>query len=167
MDDYKWLIQVVNVVNRVRVHRKGTFSLQDVLKSVRAKLSFNKAGVLAIFVGVVRGETLEGEKVKRLELDAYEEKANEVLENICNDLQKREDIIDVQIHHFIGEFDVSEDLVYVVVASSHRHNVFPVLEEAVERYKKEVPIFKKEHVINEEGSTKSFWVSERETETSG
>ncbi len=154
------------MINRAGVHRKGAFSLQDVLKSVRAKLSFNKAGVLAIFVGVVRGETLNGEKVKRLELEAYEEKANEVLENICNDLQKREDIIDVQIHHFIGEFDVGEDLVYVVVAGSHRHNVFPTLDEAVERYKREVPVFKKEHVVNEEGSTKSFWVSERETETS-
>ncbi len=154
------------MINRAGVHRKGAFSLQDVLKSVRAKPSFNKAGALAIFVGVVRGETLDGERVKRLELEAYEEKANEVLENICNDLQKREDIIDVQIHHFIGEFDVGEDLVYVVVAGSHRHNVFPTLDEAVERYKREVPVFKKEHVVNEEGSTKSFWVSERETETS-
>jgi molybdopterin synthase catalytic subunit len=153
------------VINRAGVHRKGAFSLQDVLKSVRAKPSFNKAGALAIFVGVVRGETLDGERVKRLELEAYEEKANEVLENICNDLQKREGIIDVQIHHFIGEFDVGEDLVYVVVAGSHRHNVFPTLDEAVERYKREVPIFKKEQVVNEEGSTKSFWVSERETET--
>lgn len=114
---------------------------------------------------MVRGETLDGERVKRLELEAYEEKANEVLENICNDLQKKEGIIDVQVHHFIGEFDVGEDLVYVVVAGSHRHNVFPTLDEAVERYKREVPIFKKEHVVNEEGSTKSFWVSERETET--
>lgn len=153
------------MINRVGVHRKGAFSLQDVLKSVRAKPGFNKAGALAIFVGVVRGETLDGERVKRLELEAYEEKANEVLENICNDLQKKEGIIDVQVHHFIGEFDVGEDLVYVVVAGSHRHNVFPTLDEAVERYKREVPIFKKEHVVNEEGSTKSFWVSERETET--
>lgn len=166
MDDCKRLNQVVNVVNRAGVHRKGAFSLHDVLKSVRAKPSFNKTGALAIFVGVVRGETLNGESVKKLELEAYEEKANEVLENICNDLQKREGIIDVQIHHFIGEFDVGEDLVYVVVAGAHRHNVFPALEKAVERYKREVSIFKKEHVIDEEGSTKSFWVSERETEKS-
>jgi hypothetical protein len=81
------------VVNCAGVHRKGTLSLHDVLKSVRDKTGFNKAGALAIFVGVVRGETREGERVKRLELDAYEDKANEVLENICNDLQKREDIM--------------------------------------------------------------------------
>jgi molybdopterin synthase catalytic subunit len=38
------------------------------------------------------------------------------------------------------------------------------LEEAVERYKKEAPIFKKETVIDREGSVKSYWVSERKTE---
>jgi len=51
-----------------------------------------------------------------------------------------------------------------VVAGAHRHNVFPVLEEAVERYKKEATIFKKEHVIDKTGAKKSYWVSERETE---
>lgn len=115
-----------------------------------------------MFIGVVRGETLDGETVKKLELEAYEEKANEVLGTICKKLREREGVIDVQIHHFVGEFGVGEDLVYVVVAGAHRQNVFPVLEEAVERYKKESAIFKKEHVIDEGGAIKSYWVSERE-----
>jgi len=50
------------------------------------------------------------------------------------------------------------------VAGGHRSNVFPVLQEAVERYKKESPIFKKEYVTDEKGKVKSYWVSERETE---
>ena len=29
---------------------------------------------------------------------------------------------------------------------------FPVLREAVERYKSEAPVFKKEHIVNEKGS---------------
>jgi molybdopterin synthase catalytic subunit len=71
--------------------------------------------------------------------------------------------VDVQIHHFTGEFELGEDLVYVLVAGSHRTNVFPVLQEAVERYKKEAPIFKKEHIKNKRGRVKSYWVSEQET----
>lgn len=151
------------MVNGTGIHKKGTFLLHDLLRSVRDKPNFHKAGALAVFVGVVRGETSSGENVKKLELEAYEEKANEVLENICKDLRKREGVMDVQIHHFIGEFDVGEDLVYVVVAGTHRQNVFPVLEEAVERYKREAPIFKKEHLINKKYGTKSRWVSEHET----
>ncbi|NIR87130.1 hypothetical protein GWO13_05965 [Candidatus Bathyarchaeota archaeon] len=151
------------MVEGARIHKKGTFRLHNLLSSVREKPNFQKAGALAVFVGVVRGETSGGETVKRLELEAYEEKANEVLENICEDLRKRENIMDVQIHHFVGEFDVGEDLVYVVVAGAHRQNVFSVLEEAVERYKGETPMFKKEYVIDKEGVTRSRWISERET----
>jgi len=155
------------MVAYVGIHEKGKLSLLDLLKSVKDNPDFRKAGALAMFIGVVRGETLGGDTVKKLELEAYEEKANEALGNICKELRGREGIIDVQIHHFVGEFSVGEDLVYVVVAGVHRHNVFPVLEEAVERYKKEATIFKKEYVIDETGAKKSYWVSEREVEECG
>jgi len=49
------------------------------------------------------------------------------------------------------------------VAGVHRQDVFPVLEEAVNRYKQESPIFKKEYVTDKRGQTKSRWVSEGET----
>ena len=150
------------MVAYVGIHEKGKLSLFDLLKSVKDRPSFHKAGALATFIGVVRGETLGGETVKKLELEAYEEKANEILGKICRELRERQGVIDVQIHHFVGEFCVGEDLVYVVVAGAHRQNVFPVLEEAVERYKKEATIFKKEYVTDKTGATKSYWVSERE-----
>jgi len=146
------------------VHKKGTLSVLDVLKSVKERPDYHKVGAMALFIGVVRGETVKGETVKRLELEAYDEKADEVLGNICKELKTRKGIVDVQIHHFTGKFELGEDLVYVIVAGSHRTNVFPVLEEAVERYKKEVPIFKKEYVKDKKGVVKSYWVSEDETE---
>ena len=59
--------------------------------------------------------------------------------------------MNVQIHHLLGEFKVGDDLVYVAVAGAHRTDVFPVLREAVERYKSEVPVFKKEHIITKQG----------------
>lgn len=144
------------------VHLKDSFPLRRLIENVKNAEDFQKAGALALFIGVVRGETPTGEKVQKLEIEAYEEKANEVLSNICRELKKREGIVDVQIHHFLGEFSVGEDLVYVLVAGSHREKVFPVLKEAVERYKKEVPIFKKEFVIGGEGAVKAHWVAEKE-----
>ncbi len=146
------------------VHEKGSLSLQDIIDAMKKEVDFRKAGAIATFVGVVRGNTEKGEKVQRLTLEAYEDKANEVLANICNDLRKRLGIVDVQIHHLLGEFDVGEDLVYVLVAGSHRRDVFPVLEEAVERYKREALIFKKEQIITEKGEQKARWTSEKEGE---
>lgn len=151
------------MVDYVGIHEKGKLSLPDLLKSVKDKPDFQKVGALAMFIGVVRGETLNGETVKKLELEAYEEKANEVLGNICKELRKKEGVVDVQIHHFVGDFSVGEDLVYALVAGAHREDVFPVLEKAVERYKKEAPIFKKEYMVDKTGATKSFWISERES----
>jgi molybdopterin synthase catalytic subunit len=144
------------------VHEKGKFSVLDLLSNTRKSDNYEKAGAIALFIGVVRGETLEGEKVQKLTLEAYEEKANEVLAKICDDLSKKPGIVDVQIHHLLGEFDVGEDLVYVLVAGSHRTDVFPVLREAVERYKNEVAVFKKEQVIDAKGAATEYWVSEKE-----
>ncbi|MEM3701038.1 MAG: molybdenum cofactor biosynthesis protein MoaE [Candidatus Bathyarchaeia archaeon] len=142
------------------VHEKGKFSLLEAIEKVKNLPNFKRAGAIALFIGVVRGETLKKGRVQKLELEAYEEKANEVLAKICQDLERRDGIVNVQIHHLLGEFNVGEEMVYVIVAGSHRKNVFPVLEEAVERYKKEAPIFKKEYVINAKGKTVARWVSE-------
>jgi len=143
------------------VYDKGTMSLLDVIRNAKESPSFRKVGAIAVFVGVVRGENLKGEKVRKLELEAYEEKANETLGSICEDLKKKPGVTDVQIHHLLGEFSVGEDLVYVLVAGSHRRQVFSVLEEAVERYKKEAPIFKKEYVTTRKGEDKAYWVTEQ------
>jgi len=143
------------------VHTKGSLALSDIIGSVKKHPDYRKVGAMALFIGVVRGETKKGESVSQLELQAYDEKGNEVLEKICQDLKRKKGIVDVQIHHFTGEFELGEDLVYVLVAGGHRENVFPTLQEAVERYKKEAPIFKKEHIIDKKGKRKSYWVSER------
>jgi molybdopterin synthase catalytic subunit len=143
------------------VHEKGAFSVLDLINNTKKSGNYERVGAITVFIGVTRGETLEGEKVQKLTLEAYEEKANEVLAKICDDLIKKPGIIDVQIHHLLGEFDVGEDLVYVLVAGSHRTDVFPVLQEAVERYKKEAPVFKKELVIDAKGAATEYWVSEK------
>ena len=152
------------MTTQVGVTKKGKFSLLDMIKNVKSKTDFQKAGAIALFIGLVRGETLKGDKVQKLELEAYEEKANEILASICNDLKKKQGIVDVQIHHLLGEFSVGEDLVYVLVAGAHRRNVFSVLEEAVERYKKEAPIFKKEYITDEKGKTRAYWVTKPESD---
>ena len=144
------------------VHEKGTFTVLDLLNNAKKNENYEKTGAIALFIGVVRGENLKGEKVQKLTLEAYEEKANEVLTRICDELSKKKGIIDVQIHHLLGEFNVGEEMVYVSVAGSHRTDVFPVLREAVERYKNEAPVFKKEQIIDAKGALTDYWVSEKE-----
>jgi molybdopterin synthase catalytic subunit len=152
---------MIRLSYQASVHKKGEFSVIDLIKNTIESDNYSKAGAIAQFIGVVRDETVNGEKVQKLKLEAYEEKANEVLISICKELSSRKGIVNVQIHHLLGEFQVGDDLVYVSVAGSHRTDVFPVLYEAVERYKSEVPVFKKELITNLDGIQKEYWVSEK------
>ncbi len=136
-------------------------TLDHLIAELRNKPSFDKVGAIGAFIGIVRGITSQGDEVAGLEIEAYEEKADEVLENICQDLKQTEGIVDVQIYHFLGDFDVGEELVQVVVTGSHREEVFKTLRLAVERYKREAPIFKKELIIEKEtGRRKEYWTQE-------
>jgi molybdopterin synthase catalytic subunit len=145
------------------VHEKGTFSVQETIDNIKKDPDYGKTGAIGLFIGVVRGETLESEKgkVEGLTIEAYEQKADQVLKKISDELTQKPGIINVQIHHLLGDFKVGDDLVYVAVAGSHRGDVFPVLQEAVERYKSEVPVFKKERVINKQGKVFEYWVNEK------
>ena len=144
------------------VHEKGTFNAQDAINNIKKDPNYPKAGAIALFIGVVRGETFENEKVEKLIIEGYEEKAKEVLTKISDDLVQKHGIVNVQIHHLLGEFNVGDDLVYVAVAGAHRTDVFPVLREAVERYKSEAPVFKKEYITDKKGLPSEYWVSEKE-----
>lgn len=149
------------LMEKAGVHKKGTLKISDVIQSTRANENFHEVGAIVLFIGVVRGKTWNNKKVKKLELEAYGEKADEVLRKICGDMTKRNGIVDAQIHHLTGKFKVGEELVYVMVAGAHRDNVFRTVQDAVVRYKKEAPIFKKEYVITKEKKQESYWVSER------
>lgn len=150
--------------SNVGVHEKGTYSVADLIDNVKKSKNHEKAGAIGIFIGMVRDDNLagQGDKVEKITIESYEEKANESLAKICDDLSKKPGIVNVQIHHLLGEFNVGDDLVYAAVAGSHRNEVFPVLSEAIERYKTEVPIFKKERVIKSTGAVFEYWVSEKD-----
>jgi len=147
--------------DRAGVHEKGTFNIQTLLANTKRNPDFAKAGAIAVFIGVVRGENNEGQKVVNMTLEAYEENANETLARITQELMQKPGIVDVQIHHLLGEFNVGEEVVYVSVAASHRKEAFDVLREAVERYKHEAPVFKKEKIVTAKGEEAEYWVSEK------
>jgi len=138
----------------VGIHERGEVSLSALLERVRRNRDLERAGAIAVFIGIVRGSGVRGGRVRKLILEAYREQAEESLRRIAEDLLKRPGIVDVRIHHFIGELDVGDDIVYVSVAGGHRGEVFEALRDAVERMKREAAIWKKE--VTDLGE---YWVS--------
>ena len=146
------------MIKKTGIDEKGTINLQDLLKTLENNPRKDEAGAITIFIGRAKKYSAKNEETKGLELEAYKEKAEETLAKISNDLEKKPEITDVLIHHMVGTFNIGEDLVYVVVAGRSRKDAFPVLREAVERYKHEVPIFKKELIKKGE----AYWVAENQ-----
>lgn len=128
----------------VGLHKRGEISLERLISEIKRNPEINRAGAIASFTGIVREEGAELDDVRQLEYEAYQKLALEKLDEIRREMLGRPGIIDVSLHHVIDKLKVSEESIYVVVAGKHRKNVFPALVEAVERVKREVPIWKKE-----------------------
>jgi len=130
-------------------------TVEQVMHEIRKHPDSAKAGAMVTFTGIVREDPVEssGTKVQYLEYEAFEEVAVQKLRELRDDLAKREGIVDVSIHHVIDKLGVGDESLIVAVLGTRRKFVFPVLEEAVERVKKEVPIWKKEFT-----SKNAYWV---------
>ncbi|MGZ4935737.1 MAG: molybdenum cofactor biosynthesis protein MoaE [Halobacteriota archaeon] len=113
-------------------------TLGTLIEAVRLHRDIDKAGAILTFTGIVRGDALA------LEFDIYDGQAQQRIDSIIRELADTEGIVDVKIHHKAGRIERGEDIVYIVVAAAHRQDGFKALRDAIERLKKEVPIWKKE-----------------------
>ena len=109
-------------------------TLQEMVDAIKNRPDFDKVGMVACHNGVVRATSREGRHVRGLEIEADRDR----LETILLEMNGRKGIIQVAVHLFEGYRQVGEDVMFVAVAGDIREHVFPVLEETVERIKKEV-----------------------------
>ncbi|MFB6070841.1 MAG: molybdopterin synthase [Halanaeroarchaeum sp.] len=130
-------------------------SLVDAIKrSDRA----DYAGAIATFTGRVRAlEDEDDEFTTSLTFEKYEGVAEERMREIETELEARDGVERVLLHHRTGRIDAGEDIVFVVVLAGHRREAFATVEDGIDLLKEQVPIFKKEVTTGEE-----FWVHERE-----
>ena len=141
-------------MKNVGVSRKQRVSIQRLINFVRLNRRFDEVGALACFIGFVRGYTEAKKRVKRLELEAYTERAERAFQAIVDDVKSRPGVVEVLIHHIVGRLEVGDPILLVIVAGATRRDVFPALVETVDRVKREAAIWKKEVLA----SGKSYWV---------
>ncbi|VVB96072.1 putative molybdopterin synthase [uncultured archaeon] len=132
-------------------------TLESLIKKIRTSKDMEKAGAIGTFTGIVRAVTKDA-RTEYLEFEEYGGIARQKMNEICTGLREKEGIIDVLMHHRTGIIRAGEEIVYIVVAAGHREQLFPVLSEAIERLKAEVPIWKKEHTPGGQ-----WWVHDKES----
>ena len=136
------------------MYSKDEFSLLDAIGEFLKNVSPSD-GAVASFIGLVKNVSDLGKEVSEIEVESYVEHATPTIRKICEEVSAKYQVSRVLIYHLMGRFGVREPLVLVLVSGRSRSSVFPALHEAVERYKREPALFKKEVFVD--GTSR--WVS--------
>ena len=125
-------------------------------EAITAKVRKNSNGAVVTFLGTTRNFT-RGQRVLRLEYEAYRPMADKKLAEIAKEIRERWSIEDAAIAHRLGPLKIGDISLVVAIASPHRKEAFAACQYAVDRIKQMVPIWKKEFFEGGE-----VWVSSQE-----
>jgi molybdopterin synthase catalytic subunit len=111
------------------------FSIDELVK----KLKKPEIGAIVTFLGVVRDEGIRG-----MDVDVYEEMADEELKKLEREVLENFGVETVEIVHRKGSLKVGENIVAILVGAKHRKDAFSACEYLIDELKERVPIWKKE-----------------------
>lgn len=101
-----------------------------------------ETGSLVEFYGIVR-ETEGADKIPALHYEAYTSMAEKVMREKIDALQEKYPCQAIRIVHRLGSIPRGESAIYVGIQSKHRRESFLFLQEFMDEFKKDVPIWKK------------------------
>ncbi|MGY6522702.1 MAG: molybdenum cofactor biosynthesis protein MoaE [Mongoliitalea sp.] len=133
---------------------QGPIAPEKIAKSIANHSSNTAIGGHSIFLGQVRADEKEGGTVQAIEYTAYEEMALQQAFEIREAIFSKYPLTCMHIYHSLGEVKTGEICLFVFTSSKHRKAAIDACEELVERIKKELPIWGKEILDNEQAEWK-------------
>lgn len=118
------------------VHVRITAEPLD-LQALHDLVMTDGTGAVVTFTGTTRD-------VSMLQYEAYEEMAQQRIEQIVIELMETYKLESVAIEHRVGEVPLSQPSVIVAVSARHRPAAFTAARDAIDRIKAEAPIWKLE-----------------------
>jgi molybdopterin synthase catalytic subunit len=106
-----------------------------------ASVAAPSRGAIVTFLGTVR-DSHDGRQVKAIDYTAYEDLAERTLERIVGELGQSGPDLALAIQHRLGTVSAGEASVVIVTAAPHRDAAYAANRTALERLKREVPIWK-------------------------
>jgi MoaE-MoaD fusion protein len=113
-------------------------------------------GAVVNFEGVVRNNT-KGRPTEYLDYECYEPMAIKTLAEIGRELAAAHAISRIAMVHRLGRMQVGETSVAVIVTAPHRKSAFEAALDGINRLKRTVPIWKKEHFTDGEIWVEGEW----------
>jgi molybdopterin synthase catalytic subunit len=125
-------------------------------RRLAARLLRGGEGAVVTFEGTVRNHT-GGRRTLYLDYEGYEPMALRTMAEIGRELAGSFAVEGVAMAHRLGRLLVGETSVVVVVTAAHRRPAFEAALEGINRLKKRVPIWKKEHFADGEVWVEGAW----------
>ena len=113
-------------------------------------------GAIVSFLGLVRDMSTNND-LKFMEIEHYPEMTEKILWKRCKNAISRWKITGISLIHRVGKLYPGENIVLLVIASSHREEAFNASEFIMDFLKSEAPFWKKETT-----STEANWVEQSE-----
>lgn len=117
-----------------------------------------RIGAVASFIGVCR-DLNEGQAVSAMTLEHYPGMTEKSIQEIIDQAKARWTLYDVLVIHRVGTLGPTEQIVLVVVTSSHRGEAFAACEFVMDYLKTRAPFWKKEAT-----PAGARWVDARESD---
>lgn len=137
----------------------GFYALTDHVIDPRALAERTRGdgdGAVITFEGVVRNHS-DGRRTRFLDYECYPPLALQTMQQIGRETLERFDVSAIAIVHRLGRLEIGEASVVITVASPHRRPAYEASLEAINRLKKLVPIWKKEHFEDGEVWVEGEW----------
>jgi molybdopterin synthase catalytic subunit len=125
-------------------------------RAIINRLLTGAEGAVVTFEGTVRNNT-KGRPTLYLDYECYEAMALRVMARIGCEVAQGFAISRVAMVHRLGRMLVGETSVAVIVTAPHRRPAFDAALEGINRLKKIVPIWKKEHFVDGEVWVEGEW----------
>lgn len=109
--------------------------------------NYPDCGAAVSFLGIVRNHH-HGEAVEALDYTAYQALAEPLIRQIEREVKNKYAVREVLVLHRIGYLKVGEVAILGIAHAAHRHEAFLACEEAIERVKHEVPIYKEQYFVD-------------------
>jgi molybdopterin synthase catalytic subunit len=126
--------------------------------AIARQLLRGEDGALVDFEGVVRNNT-QGRATKFLDYECYEPMAVKTMAEIGREIAGAFAIGRIAMVHRLGRLEIGEASVAIVVTAPHRKPAFEAALEGINRLKRMVPIWKKEHFADGEVWVEGEWDS--------
>jgi len=133
----------------------GPLSPAFIAKHLSALEGASQTGANSFFLGRVRADQKEQQRVIGIEYSAYPALAEKVTSQLATEAQSKFDIQSLTLFHSTGLVKVGQVSLMLLISSAHRKASFAALEWAVDTLKVTFPAWKKE--LFEDGSHR--WIN--------